>query len=157
MAARFRFALPVKHVPERFDGRKCQCSQIVVEGDLSPPLRLGIEERARGHGLSGHVFKTKRLRAKLHFVGAMEFRLAALVFHRKGNLAAAILVEFDEIGDARDPRRGEPMASAVTRRTPRTRLPPGLSAATCSTWPSAVNLFSSQRRSRWIRAAWRRQ
>ena len=30
------------------------------------------------------------------------------------------------------------MASAVTRRTPRTRRPPGLSAATCSTWPSAV-------------------
>ncbi len=94
---------------------------------------------------SGEDKLRKREPASVWFGSPLRF--AALVFHRKRDLPAALLAEFDEIGDAGDPkalradREGGHAPHAANARAAA-----GLSAATCSMWPSAVNLFSSHSR-----------
>ena len=134
-----------------------QLPQIGVERHHDAPSRLAVEQRALGHRTSGHFFQAQRLGAELHLVGAMALRLAALVFDRKGGLAAVAAAEFDEIGDAREvePAGGERQRRDAAHAARLARA--GLCVTSCSTRPSAVKRFSSHSRSIWISAAWRRQ
>ena len=132
-----------------------QPAQFGIEGHREPALCLGIEQRALRHGAAGHLLQAERLRAELHLVGAVELRLAALVFDGICRLAIRPGAELDQIGDAREVQPLQASGSAVTRRRPRLCRAPASCATSCSTRPSAVKRFSSQSRSIWISAACR--
>jgi hypothetical protein len=52
---------------------RSQIAQAAIEIDHQPSSRLAIEQRAFGHDLAQHFLQAQRLRAQLHFVGAMGF------------------------------------------------------------------------------------
>ena len=63
-----------------FNSANGERAQFCIDSDNATPPRLAIKERAFINGLLQHELKAQRLSTKLNLVGAVRFRLAALVF-----------------------------------------------------------------------------
>jgi hypothetical protein len=79
-----------------------ELAQLGIERHADAALRLAVEQRTLGHRAAGHFFQAQRLGAELDLVGAMQLRLAALVFDRERRFAIGARMEFNHVGDAGD-------------------------------------------------------
>jgi hypothetical protein len=86
-----------------------QPAQAGVERHHHAASGFPVEQRALGHRPRGHFLQAQRLGAKLHLIGAVLLRLAALEFDGVGGLAAVATAELHQVGDAHEiePSTGE--------------------------------------------------